>query len=136
LVGFGRERSFGSLFLRRVSPGFSALHDLDDLEVPWTTARGILVATLHTALLQARCVTGHEAVADAVSDIVAVLSLFAMSHGPRVPRKWSVSLGQLRDRAANVAGVVITMVGKNSALQFNGSYGCCEPQLISRLHCP
>lgn len=44
------------------------------------------------------------------------------------------SLDRLRDYGANVAGVVVTMVDQNSALQFDGDYGRRERQLISRLY--
>jgi Undecaprenyl-phosphate glucose phosphotransferase len=64
----------------------------------------VIGATVLVAVLQARCVTHHQAVADAVSDIVAVLFLFATSHGPRVPRTRisAIILQQIQSRGASL----------------------------------
>ncbi len=44
------------------------------------------------------------------------------------------SLARLRDYGGKVAGVVVTMVDKGAALQFDGEYGKRERQLITRLY--
>jgi Mrp family chromosome partitioning ATPase len=44
------------------------------------------------------------------------------------------ALERLRAYGAQVAGVVVTMVDKNAALQFDGEYGRRERQLITRLY--
>lgn len=84
----------------------------------WATgmcdAAAVLAVTLVLAMLEARGVAHHQAVANAVSDIVAVLFLFATSRAPRPSRRGFARLlrQQLQTRTASLvlAGLLLSVV--------------------------
>jgi len=99
-------------------PDFSNDHHKVPLTPLWlvraSDVAAVLAGTLVLAVLEALGVTHHQAVANAVSDIVAVLFLFATSHALPAARPgfWLIVQQQLQARGASLvlAGLLLSVV--------------------------